>query len=117
MRIQFKKGKQREFLRLVLERSRCPSLRALRQFGFDVGYQTLKSYYAENRTLPLSLFEDLCTLAGIDTKKILSKSDFQGDQEPNGFLHQKFHFMVLDKKKLKFKMIEDSWGQVKGGKK
>ncbi|MBU3913271.1 MAG: hypothetical protein KKE50_04210 [Nanoarchaeota archaeon] len=86
MRIKFPKGKQREFLRRVIERTNSPSLRALKQFGIETGYQTLKSYYHETRTLPEFLFLDLCRLAGID------------------------------KNRLKVRMIDENWGQVKGGK-
>ena len=46
----------------------------------------MKNYYVEERLLPESFFNDLCYVAGID------------------------------KKKLKFKIVEDNWGQVKGGK-
>ena len=86
MRVKFKKGKQREFLKQVILKIYCPSLRVLKQYGININYQTLKSYYAETRTLPLDLFENLCKLGGID------------------------------KKEIKFKMIEDNYGQVRGGK-
>ncbi len=86
MRIKFRKGGQRKFLDLVLEKLMSPSLRALGQYGISVKYQTLKSYYAENRTLPEELFEELCRLAGID------------------------------KNKLKIKLLEENWGKIKGGK-
>jgi hypothetical protein len=86
MRIKFKKGKQREFLKIVLERINSPSLRLLNQFGFNINYQTLKSYYNENRTLPKDFFEQLCILGKID------------------------------KNKLDYLEIEENWGQIKGGK-
>ena len=85
MRIKFRKGEQRKFLDLVLEKLMSPSLRALEQYGISIKYQTLKSYYAENRTLPEELFEELCTLANIN------------------------------KKELSFVFLEDNWGKVKGG--
>jgi len=87
MRIKFARGKQREFLKKVLISTYCPSLRALKQYGISVNYSTLKSYFNENRTLPESLFLDLCKLGGIYCQK------------------------------LKFVLIEDNWGQKIGGKK
>jgi hypothetical protein len=87
MRIIFKKGKQREFIKRVIENLNCPSLRLLKQYGITANYQTLKSYYNENRSLPEDLFIILCRLAKIDENKI------------------------------KVKKLEDNWGQVKGGKK
>ena len=86
MRVKFARGKQREFIRKVMEKAMSPSLRKLEQYGISVNYQTLKSYYSENRTLPLTLFEDFCRLSGID------------------------------KNKLKIKLIDENWGKVKGGK-
>lgn len=86
-RIKFGKRKQKEFIKKVLENSQCPSLRALRQFGFDISYNTLKSYFNENRTLPEELFNQLCFFGRIDSKK------------------------------LTFDLIDENWGQVKGGKK
>ncbi len=85
MRVKFEKGMQREFLKRVLIKVNCPSLRAFLQFGFDVPYSTLKNYYSELRLLPKSFFEELCDFA------FLNKEDFD------------------------FEVLEDSWGQVKGG--
>jgi hypothetical protein len=87
MRIVFPKGEQRKFLNKVLFLSSCPSLRGLIFRGFDIPYSTLKSYYVENRTLPESLFWDLCAFSGLNEKEI----NFSG--------------------------LNDSWGQSKGGKK
>ncbi len=86
MRIKFKKGKQKTFLNLVIEKINSPSLRGILQFGFTVPYSTLKNYYNEARTLPIDLFGDLCDVAKID------------------------------KSKLNFKIIDENWGKVKGGK-
>ncbi len=85
MRIKFKKGKQKTFLNLVVEKLNSPSLRGILQFGFTVQYSTLKNYYNETRTLPKDLFDDLC-----DVSKI-------------------------DKSKLKFEIIDENWGKIKGG--
>ena len=71
----------------VLFKINCPSLRALNQFGFDINYQTLKSYYDENRTLPEDFFRNLCHLAHLDA----NNSDVQ--------------------------YLDEHWGQVKKGKK
>lgn len=85
MRIKFKKGKQRKFLDLVVERLNAPSLRGILQFGFDVPYSTLKNYYNESRLLPRGLFNDLCEVARID------------------------------KSELSFEFVNENWGKVKGG--
>ena len=85
VRIKFKKGRQRKFIDLVVERVSSPSVRGLLQFGLNVNYETLKSYYNENRTLPEDLFNDLCTLA------------------------------KLDKKSFDVTYLDDNWGQVLGG--
>jgi hypothetical protein len=86
MRVKFKLGYQRRFLDLIIERISSPSLRGLIQFGLKINYQTLKSYYNENRTLPEDFFSDLCTLA------------------------------KLDKKSFKVVYLKDNWGKVLGGK-
>ncbi|MEN7982216.1 MAG: hypothetical protein ABFQ65_02120 [Nanoarchaeota archaeon] len=85
-RIKFEKGKQRKFLKLVLEKINCPSLRELIKRGYGVNYSTLKNYFTEKRTLPKNVFEELCELAKIDSTK------------------------------LKIIYLEKNWGQIKGGK-
>ena len=86
MRIKFKRGKQRKFLDLVVEKLNSPSVRGILQFGFDVPYSSLKNYYNESRLLPEDLFDDLCEIASIDRRE------------------------------LKFEFVEENWGKVKGGK-
>jgi len=83
----FKKGDQRKFLDLVIEKLRVTSLRGILQFGFSVSYSTLKNYYNESRLLPKDLFEDLIEVSGIE------KND------------------------LYFEVVNENWGQVLGGKK
>jgi len=83
----FKKGGQREFLDLVVSRLNCLSVRGILQFGFEVKYSSLKNYYTERRLLPTGLFENLV------------------------------HIAKIDRKKLKFEIIDGNWGQVLGGKK
>ncbi len=85
-RIRFRRGGQRRFLDLVIEKLSSPSLRGLLQFGFEVPYSSLKNYYIEARLLPENFFDDLCELAGID-KGVLS-----------------------------FEFVDGNWGRVKGGK-
>jgi hypothetical protein len=87
MRVKFRKGMQRRFLKKILTNVNCPSLRAFLQFGFDVPYSTLKNYYCESRCLPNGLFEELCS------------------------------FGKIDKADLKFSLIDDNWGRIDGGKK
>jgi hypothetical protein len=85
MRIRFRKGGQRAFLDLVIERLKSPSLRGLLQFGFDVRYSTLKNYYVGDRLMPKGLVLDFCEVAGIG---------FEG---------------------LGVEEVEENWGKVKGG--
>lgn len=87
LRVKFRTGEQRKFLMKVVGNSFSPSLRALRQFGLKVNYQTLKSYFNENRTLPEDLFNDLC------------------------------HIGKMNPVDLKVRYLKENWGQVKGGKK
>jgi hypothetical protein len=85
-RIKFWKGQQRKFFDLVIFNLNSPSLRGLIQFGLKINYQTLKSYYNENRTLPEDFFKDLCILGKIDEKN------------------------------AKVRVLDENWGQRKGGK-
>lgn len=87
MRVIFKKGKQRKFLKDVLKKVNCPSLRSFDQFGLDVPYSTLKNYYNESRTLPVGLFRNLLYLSKINEKDLCVE------------------------------YLGDNWGQVKGGRK
>ncbi len=114
MRIKFRKTQQRKFFDEILLKLNCPSLRLLNQFGFKINYQTLKSYYHENRTLPKELFENLCKISGMEYRKqspiSISPSMFSvfpKSKKPEGF---------GEKNKLNFKIINDNWGKVKGGK-
>ncbi len=87
MRIKFKPKEQRKFLKEVLEKLNCPTLKAFEQFGFEVPYSTMKNYFSEQRNLPEDLFNEFCKLTKINKKK--------------------FHF----------KKIENNFGQVQGGRK
>lgn len=85
-RIKFlRKGEQRKFLDLVVERMNCISLRGILQFGFDIPYSTLKNYYTERRLIPRGFFESLCHIARIEVSK------------------------------LNIAYVNGNWGQVKGG--
>lgn len=86
MRVQFKKGEQRKFLDLAVNKLNCVSVRGILQFGFDVSYSSLKNYYCERRLLPLNFFDGLC------------------------------HIAKLNPKKFNVKYLDDNWGKVKGGK-
>ena len=85
MRVKFRKGEQRKFLKRVLDESNCPSLRAFLQFGFDVPYSTLKNYYNESRLMEKEFFLKLC------------------------------EFIDVDSEKLDYEYFDDNWGQVNGG--
>ncbi len=84
-RVKFSQGGQRVFLKLVLEKLNCPSLRSFEQFGFDIPYSTLKNYFNESRLLPFGFFKDLCALAHIEISS------------------------------LSISYLDKYWGQVKGG--
>lgn len=85
-RIKFKHGEQRKFLNLVVERLGCMSVRGILQFGVEVSYDSLKSYYIERRLIPIDLFDNLCYLSKIN------------------------------KKDLDYFIVDGNWGQIKGGK-
>jgi hypothetical protein len=87
VRVKFRKGKQKEFLDLVRLNLSSPSIRGLLQFGFSTNYSSLKNYYTERRLLPKVLFDEMLHLAKINLED------------------------------LDVEFVEDSWGQVKGGKK
>ncbi len=82
-RIHFSKGKQKQFLDLVLEKQDSPSLRALLQFGISTNYSALKNYYTERRCFPRDLFIELCELSRINPEKIeyQIKKSFWGQQK------------------------------------
>lgn len=84
-RVLFRKGEQRKFLDLAVNRLNCVSLRGILQFGFDIPYSALKNYYTERRLIPRGFFESLC------------------------------HIAKVDKEKLKIRYINGNWGQVLGG--
>ncbi|MFA4960618.1 MAG: hypothetical protein WC548_03040 [Candidatus Pacearchaeota archaeon] len=86
MRVKFPTGEQRKFLNMIISKTNSPSLRGLIQFGFDVKYSALKNYYNELRLLPKKIFEEMCSVAGLDPK---------------------FFDIVL---------FDNNWGKVKGGK-
>jgi nitrate reductase beta subunit len=69
MRVQFRKGMQRNFLQKVLENINCPSISELAN-RLNFNYSTLKNYFVEQRNLPETLFDDLCYLANIDKSKV-----------------------------------------------
>ena len=85
MRIRFRRGGQRKFLDLVVQKLNSPSVRGILQFGFNVPYSTLKNYYNESRLLPEDLFNDLCEIVDIN------------------------------KSGLDFERVDENWGKVKGG--
>ena len=58
-RVLFHKGEQRKFLDLAVERLNCMSLRGILQFGFEIKYSSLKSYYIERRLMAKGFFESL----------------------------------------------------------
>lgn len=74
-------------MKKVLENTSCSSLKTFEQFGFGVPYSTMKNYFSEKRLLPKDLFDNFC------------------------------HIAKLNPQDFKTKFIEDTWGQVKGGKK
>ena len=82
MRVKFKSGEQRKFLELVVEKLNCVSIRGILERGFDIKYNSLKSYYTERRLLPEEFFRDLYTelgksyaknIIGLDDDKIKAR--------------------------------------------
>jgi hypothetical protein len=97
MRIRFlKKGGQRAFLDLVIEKLRAPSLRGLLQFGFSVKYSTLKNYYNEDRLMSKDLVMDFCEIAGISFEGLVLSGHDSGESD--------------------VEEVEENWGKVLGGK-
>lgn len=86
-RVKFEPGKQKEFIKKVLERTNSPSLRELLSRDAELSYSCLKKYYQEKCLIPESLFEELCQLGEID------------------------------KNSLGVHYLPSNWGAVKGGKK
>jgi hypothetical protein len=86
MRIKFHKGKQREFLKKVLEKTNCPSLWELINRGVDINYSTLKNYFCEDRLMSEEFFKELLVFSDLDIK------DFN------------------------FELVGENWGKIKGGK-
>jgi len=86
MRVKFGKGKQREFLKKVLEKTNCPSLKELINRGIEVNYSTLKNYFNEERLMLEEFFKELITFSG------LNEGDFNVE------------------------VVDENWGQAKGGK-
>jgi len=88
MRVMFKeKNGQKKFMKSVLVSTNCPSIRDFEQFGLDINYSTMKNYFSGDRLLSKELFDKLIYLSKIN------------------------------KNKLKVKLLDNNWGQIKGGKK
>jgi hypothetical protein len=68
MRIKFKKGEQRRFLDITIQKLNSPSLRGILQFGINIPYSTLKNYYNESRLMPEELYNDICSIIKIKSK-------------------------------------------------
>lgn len=79
MRVKFSKGKQRKFLRDVMIKVNCPTIREL-SLRLQISYSTMKNYFVEDRTLPRNLFQDLCKLSSFSEKswKIIYLEDNWG---------------------------------------
>jgi hypothetical protein len=87
IRIKFNKGQQRKFIQDVISKINCPSLRELINRGIEVNYSTLKNYFNESRLIPENIFNQLIEIS------------------------------ELNKKEFNFEILEENWGQIKGGKK
>ena len=85
-KILFTKGKQKQYLNLIIQKLNSPSLRGLLQFGIPSNYSALKNYHSERRLIPRDLFEDLNHLAKIKNN----------------------YFQI--------KILNENWGKIKGGK-
>ncbi|MCX6751109.1 MAG: hypothetical protein NTZ83_06645 [Candidatus Pacearchaeota archaeon] len=69
LRVKFQKGEQRKFLKEVLKKINCPSLRELGN-RLAINYSTLKNYFSEERCLPDSLFNDICYISKINKEDL-----------------------------------------------
>ena len=65
-RIKLKTISQKEFLNLCIDKLNCVSLRGLLDYGFDIKYDALKSYYSGRRLLPKDFFENLLTITKLE---------------------------------------------------
>ncbi|OYT36299.1 hypothetical protein B6U91_01525 [Candidatus Pacearchaeota archaeon ex4484_71] len=83
MRVRFKKGEQRRFLKNVLGNVNCPSLRELCNRLVGVNYASLKNYFTERRSLPYDLFQDFVEMSGINKGNFdfLLEEDFSGQRK------------------------------------
>ena len=88
MRVLFKdKNGQKKFMKNVLVKTNCPTIRDFEQFGLEVPYSTMKNYFSEDRLLSKDLFDKL------------------------------LHLSKINQSSLNIIFLEDNWGQVKGGRK
>jgi hypothetical protein len=100
-RIKFRKGQQKKFLKKVLEKINCPSLRELINRGFDIPYSTLKNYNNESRNLPENLFSELCKIAQIDEKNFKTKKlgeyygQIKGGKKSKKWPHQELNLGLV----------------------
>jgi hypothetical protein len=69
---------QRKFLDLCIFKLDCVSLRGLLDYGFGVKYDALKSYYSGRRLLPKRFFENLLTIAELESPKFDVLGEFWG---------------------------------------
>ena len=69
MRVKFSKEKQRKFLKDVMNKVNCLTLREF-SGRLQISYSTMKNYFVEDRTLPKNLFQDLCKLSGFSEKSL-----------------------------------------------
>ena len=70
-----------------MENANCPSIKELENRMVGLTYSSLKNYFSERRLLSENLFQDFCELAN------------------------------SDKKEFSYEILDENWGQSKGGKK
>ncbi len=66
MRIKLIDISQKKFLDSCIEKLDCVSLRGLLQYGFNIKYDALKSYYSNRRLFPKEFFENLIAITKLD---------------------------------------------------
>jgi len=86
-RVIFSKGEQRKFILNVCKDNSFKKFLENNSSILDIPYSTFKKYCSERLTLPINIFNKLCTISNID------------------------------KKELNVKTLNENWGAVKGGKK
>jgi len=75
MRVNFEKGKQKQFINEIMKIVNAPSLGELAR-RVEINYSTFKNYFGGARLLPKELFDTLCDLAGLNLEVSFVKNNW-----------------------------------------